>query len=183
MEEPILDFFKTFTDIQRLKMAALLVDEALTGKEIAARLGLRESDVPRQLAMLERLGLLARSEDRYRLDTKAMERLSRSVLAGLRTAPEARSDDENADDFERQVVKNFLLPDGRIREIPSQAKKRVALLKHVVQAFEPGVRYSEKQVNEILARYHSDFAMLRRYLYDDELLQREANGAAYWRRG
>ena len=55
------------------------------------------------------------------------------------------------------------------------------LLDWVVQAFEPGVRYSEREVNELLAARHPDTAMLRRYLVDEGLLDRA--GGEYWRSG
>lgn len=178
MENPLLDFFKTFSDAQRLRLAALLTQEALTIDAIAAQLNMRAVEVPRQLAMIEKLGLLAKEGDRYRLDGKALERLSRQVLAGLRAE---QPNDENADDFDRTIVKNYSLPNGRLRDIPSVAKKRVALLRHVAQAFEPGTRYTEKQVNEMLKRYYDDPALLRRYMCDDHVLLREPNGSAYWR--
>jgi hypothetical protein len=41
------------------------------------------------------------------------------------------------------------------------------------------VRYSEKQVNELLARYHHDTAALRRGLVDYRLMTRETG--VYWR--
>ncbi len=45
----------------------------------------------------------------------------------------------------------------------------------------PGVRYSEKQVNEILGRYHKDTARLRRSLVETGLMGREGGGGEYWR--
>lgn len=55
------------------------------------------------------------------------------------------------------------------------------MLDHHVQMFEPGVRYTEKDVNTALRAFHDDHAALRRYLVDEGLLSRE-NGM-YWRTG
>jgi hypothetical protein len=55
------------------------------------------------------------------------------------------------------------------------------VLRYVVKAFEPGVRYSERQVNDILSRFHADTASLRRELVGAKLMQREGGGGAYWR--
>ena len=181
MDEQVLNFFKTFSDVNRLRLAALLSEEALTTAEIAARLRLRITDVPRFLAQIEALGLLSKDEERYRLDVKALEKLSREVLAGHRPVVEAHSNDENADEFDRKVVKNYSLPDGRLKEIPTQERKLIAVLRHVAQVFEPGTRYNEKEVNETLKRFHPDYSSLRRYLIDRQLIQREPNGSAYWR--
>jgi hypothetical protein len=181
MEDVLLDFFKTLVDPNRLRMAAILLDERLTLEEIAARLRLRPADVPRHLAQLEKLGALVREGDRYRLDAKALEKLSRTVLAGRRPAVAAHSNDAEADPFDREVVKNYSLPDGRLKEIPLQEKKLKAILNHVVVVFEPGVRYSEKEVNLALERFHPDFASLRRYLVDRQMIARERDGTVYWR--
>jgi hypothetical protein len=181
MEEQVLDFFKTFSDANRLRIAALLLDEACTVEEIAGRLKIKISDLPRQLAQIEKMGLLRQEGDRYRLDTKALEALSRQVLAGARPQVNVRSNDENADDFDQKTLKSYSLPDGRLREIPLQEKKLQAILRHVVQVFEPGVRYNEKQVNEMMKRFHPDSAMLRRSLVDFKMIEREQNGSSYWR--
>ncbi len=179
MEEQVLNFFKTFANAGRLRLAALLLDEACTVDEIARRLNLRPVDVPRQLAQMERLGLLQKNGPRYRMDSKALEALSKSVLVGSRPAVEARSNDENANEFERSMVKNYSLPDGQLKEIPMQEKKLLAILKHVVKVFEPGMLYTEKQVNEALKRFHPDSATLRRALVDRKMLERELNGTGY----
>jgi hypothetical protein len=70
-------------------------------------------------------------------------------------------------------LSDFLSPDGRLKALPSQNKKLLAVLRHVVRSFSPGVEYSEKQVNELLRRYFDDTASLRRYLVDFRLLNRD----------
>ena len=68
-----------------------------------------------------------------------------------------------------------------MKSIPAQRKKLEAVLRYVVKAFKVGKRYSEKQVNEILARYHEDTATLRRELVGYGLMKREGGGGEYWR--
>ena len=46
----------------------------------------------------------------------------------------------------------------------------------------PGVRYPEREVNELLSRWYGDVAALRRYLVDECLLSRTPDGV-YWRTG
>jgi hypothetical protein len=43
------------------------------------------------------------------------------------------------------------------------------------------MKYSEKQVNEILARFHADTATLRRELVGCGLMEREGGGGDYWK--
>jgi hypothetical protein len=182
MDEQVLDFFKTFSDINRIKIAALLAEQPAGADEIATRLGLRPVDVTRHVTMIERLGLLRSEGDRFCLDIKALERLSREALAGRRPAVEVQSKDPNADAFDHKTVRNYSLPDGRLREIPLTEKKFLAVLRHVAQVFEPGRKYTEKEVNEVLKQFHADFATLRRGLYDAHLIERSPDGAAYWRK-
>jgi len=70
---------------------------------------------------------------------------------------------------------------GLIESIPAKQSRRRLLLAEVAQAFEPGVRYSEQQVNDVLGALHPDYAALRRYLVDEQLMDRA--GGEYWRIG
>jgi hypothetical protein len=54
-------------------------------------------------------------------------------------------------------------------------------LERLAHEFEPGLRYTEKEVNSILLNFHADYAAIRRYLVDEGLLTR-ADGS-YWRSG
>ncbi len=182
MNEKLLRFFKTFADLDRLRMAAMMSQKAFPAVEIAMRMDRSEKDVARHLEQLKKLGVLLVEENGYRLDTKAFEALSRDILAEHAPAALVYSNDMNADDFDRQVVKNYSFPDGRLKDIPMNEEKLLPILRHVVQVFKPGVRYTEKEVNAALAHYFADFASLRRYLIDRKVLNREANGAAYWRK-
>ena len=53
---------------------------------------------------------------------------------------------------------------GRIETLPARQARRHLLLDTIAQAFEPGVRYSERQVSLFLGALHADYAALRRYL-------------------
>jgi hypothetical protein len=72
--------------------------------------------------------------------------------------------------------------DGRITAVPAKRTRRRLLLDQVAQAFEPGRRYPEAVVNEILKTVVDDHCSLRRYLVDEAFLSRTAAGI-YWRVG
>ena len=55
------------------------------------------------------------------------------------------------------------------------------ILERLAQDFEPGVKYSEGEVSRQLERYNPDYAALRRYLVEEDLMSR-AEGV-YWRTG
>lgn len=79
------------------------------------------------------------------------------------------------------VLRAFLDASGRLVSIPARHAKRLVVLDHLAQAFEPGERYDEVEVNRRLRRYHDDVAALRRYLVEDAFLDRAAG--LYWRIG
>jgi len=87
----------------------------------------------------------------------------------------------DADAYDKKVIRDYTRKDGSLKTLPAQRKKLEAILRYIVKAFEPDKRYSEKQVNEILKRYHDDTATLRRELVGFGLMQREGGGGEYWR--
>ena len=82
---------------------------------------------------------------------------------------------------EDRVLENFLDVAGRLISIPVQRKKRLAVLRWLVEDFQPGRLYPESEVNRLISRRHPDYAALRRYLVDEELMQRRRG--VYWRTG
>jgi hypothetical protein len=88
---------------------------------------------------------------------------------------------EVLDALARDVKLRGFIRDDRIESLPAKRSRRLLLLAEVAQAFEPGVRYSEGQVNDVLRAMHPDYATLRRYLVDEQLMDR-ADGE-YWRSG
>jgi hypothetical protein len=86
-----------------------------------------------------------------------------------------------SDRVPEKVLGNFLDADGRLHTIPSKHSKLLVVLDFLAQAFEPGRKYPEKRVNEILGGFHPDYAALRRYLVENGFLDRCDN--VYWRTG
>jgi len=82
----------------------------------------------------------------------------------------------------RTGVDRFLTADGRIDRYPANLTEREELLRHIVAlAIEPGEVLDEAVINERLARFSDDTAVLRRYLVDFALLERTASGSEYAR--
>ncbi len=174
-ELELSNFMKSLADAERLKIAGLLGVEALTAEEAAQRLGMDPSQVSQHLEVLVASGLAHQEGNTYRLDSQALEKLTRRVLAQSQPpAPEYEGDE-----FEVKILRSYLSRDGKLKSIPNQQKKLLVILKHMVKDFEPGVKYPEAQVNQILGRYHDDFAALRRYMADNGLLKREKG--IYWK--
>jgi len=180
--EQLLAFFKALSDANRLKIVGLLAQGTYTVEEMAAILDLRPSTVSHHLSRLSEAGLVsARAESYYniyKLETGVLEEMAQRLLAED-TLPQVTAS-VDLDAYDRQVVEHYTLADGRLKQIPTKHKKFEAVLRYVVQAFEKGQRYTEKQVNEILGHYHEDTAILRRGLVDYGMMDREVDGRAYW---
>jgi predicted transcriptional regulator len=181
--EELLKFLKALSDANRLKILGLLAKENLSVEQLAEYLDLRPSTVSHHLSRLAEAGLVsARAESYYniyQMEPKALEGVAQRLLShDLLPAAIAGID---LDAYERKVVANYSKPGGRLKDLPAQRKKLDAILRHIVRAFEPGLRYSEPEVNEILARFHDDTAFLRRELVGAKLLARDRSGEEYWR--
>lgn len=179
----LVDVFKALADANRLKIIGLLAQQPYSVEELAALVGLKPPTVSHHLSRLARAGLVAaRAEGYYSvyyLNQAALEDTTRRLVSREQAAAAVQGVDMDA--YDRKVVDSYTRPDGSLKTIPAQRKKLEAVLRYVVKAFEPGVRYSEKQVNEILSRFHADTASLRRELVGAKLMQREGGGGAYWR--
>ncbi|APP09968.1 transcriptional regulator [Lactobacillus delbrueckii subsp. delbrueckii DSM 20074 = JCM 1012] len=71
--------------------------------------------------------------------------------------------------------------DGRLQVIPRKQKAKDALFDALIDRFEFGRDYTEKEVNEILAAVYDNYAILRRYLVDTGRLELDPYGHHYWR--
>lgn len=176
-KEELLDFFKTLGNAERLKIAGQLGIQPLTAAELAERLGLPLREVMDHLGALQAAGFVHAEGERYRLDSTVVEQVSRRVLAQSRPAANPALAGLPQEDV--RLLRGYVGRDGSLSLIPNQRKKMLAVLRYVQRAFQPGERYPEKQVNEMLSRYHEDTAALRRYLVDEGLVQREHG--IYWR--
>lgn len=71
-------------------------------------------------------------------------------------------------------------PDGALSRFPTKMKRRIIVLRHILQRFDPEQTYSENQMNVVLGEIYPDYATLRRYLIEYGLMERTADGRAYW---
>lgn len=181
--EDLVGFFKALAEPNRLKIVGLLAQRPYTVGDIAGQLDVSVSTASHHLARLADAGLVtARAEgyyNLYALKPEAVTALARTLLKDADAAP--RPAREGVDGFERKVLDTFTTPDGRIRAFPVQEKKFLVLVRHVLKAFEIGVRYPEKRVNQILKSFNDDTARLRRALVDHGYMAREGGGGKYWR--
>jgi len=163
---------------ERLAIAGALARSARTQSELVEKLGLPAHRVRRHLAKLTAAKVVGVDADRrtYRLQTETLRDAAKE--AGPSRDPGlalgAVFDEEEA------VLRSYFRG-GKLREIPAKHQKRTIVLSRLALEFEVGVRYTEREVNETLRRFHDDYVSVRRYLVDDRFLSRERG--EYWRSG
>jgi hypothetical protein len=156
-------------------VVAALVLGAGDRESVRRATGLDARAIATAVDRLERGGLLEVDGDRYLLMEAAFTRAVRLA------APDTPGEDHpDASEDDARVLRSFVR-DGRLLSMPASHGKRMVVLDHIVQAFEPGIRYTEKQVNSILVSWYEDTATVRRHLVDAGFLSREAG--EYWRTG
>ncbi|MGH9263427.1 MAG: DUF2087 domain-containing protein [Acidimicrobiales bacterium] len=162
----------------RLKVVAAIALGATDEPQIVARTGLAAKTVRKGLDRLMRGGLVEATPDgRLRV---AGERIKEAARRAAAERPQPRPEELGATADQAQVLRNYLL-DGRLSHIPATRSKRLVVLDFLAGQFEPGRLYPEEQVNYVLGRFHVDYAALRRYLVEEELLERR--DGFYWRTG
>jgi hypothetical protein len=180
-DSQMLDFVKALANADRLKIVGMLAQNPARLPEIAAGLSLPTREVFNHLAFLEHVGVIHISGDLYELDTNGLQALTRRQFEGKRPSYVAHP---AMGPGTQKILGTFLNTDGTLRQVPNsrtQAAKFHIVLDYLLAAFEPGVFYTEKEVNGILRRFNEDVSGLRRDLIDAKMLARERDGSKYWR--
>lgn len=173
------EFVRVAADRTRLAVLGRLAVGAAPASQVAADCGINERDAVRALGRLSAAGLVRAEGGAYALDDAALRSLATSqpriqaahpaVLAGL--------DEDDA------AVASRFFRGMQLTEIPAAEARRRAVLRVLLDEFEPGRYYAEAEVRRILRKFHPDDAALRRYMVDEGMLVREARTRTYWRGG
>lgn len=170
-------------DRNRLAVAGALAARAASTAELVTATGLDQRVVLSAVGDLRSAGLvLAEADGGFAIDDDAMRAAARAA-SDVELPMDAVIGYGMTDD-ERVVLARFF--SGRVLdEIPTQRAKRLVVLQRLALEFDPGRRYTEFEVNDLLGAFHPDWSALRRGLVDEGLLDREpaAGGNLYWRSG
>jgi len=157
---------------ERLRVFAALVLGAGTTAQLRESTDLDHRAIGTALRKLEAGGLVEPDGDGgFRPVADAFKHAARSAAPPVEQHGYA---DDQIEAVMRAFVRN-----GRLTGMPAQTSRRRVLLEHVVQSFEPGRDYPEKDVNAVLRDWADgasvDHVSLRRYLVDEGLLSRDGN--------
>ena len=78
-----------------------------------------------------------------------------------------------------EQIDQFFRPDGTLISIPVKPAKKIAVLNHIAKDLAPEIKYPEKELNTVIAKYHADTAAIRRHMIEFGILQRNSE-SVYW---
>lgn len=162
----------------RLKVVAAIVLGAGSEHDVSTATGLPARTVRRALDRLTRGGVVELTAGGGM--RVASERFREAARRAAAERPQRRPEELGATADQAQVLRNYLV-DGRLTHIPATRSKRRVVLDFLAGQLEPGRVYQEQEVNYLLGRFHPDYAALRRYLVEEEFVDRR--DGFYWRSG
>jgi DNA-binding transcriptional ArsR family regulator len=172
--DDVARFVKALANETRLRIVGVLSLGARTRAELAEALGLRPDALTRHIHLLRDAGLIVDEETgdpgRLRLEI-AWLRSGNALSASVKRLPESITSSALSS-LEATSLAPFVR-DGRISKIPVAAEKQKVLMRWLVERFEVGRSYPEREVNAILKEVHPDFAALRRMLIDYRNMERD----------
>lgn len=176
--EKIVNYHKALADPTRLRLLLLLSQGEMHGQALAEKLNLSQPTVTHHAAKLREAALIKERRDKNTVYFKLNpEFISSGAEASLQFifSKGARDMEEKSPEnsLKESVLRNFFAKDGRLRQIPAQYKKKLIALQYMVEKLEPGVVYTEKEINEFIKQFHEDFATIRREFIMHQFMYRE----------
>jgi len=182
----------SLADKERLTMIGLMSDgQEHQIRPMAERMQILPLNASEHIQGLHHMGLLhLRMEGPryfYRLNTDRIAQLKTyiGIIDTLPTVSEKVETDNDwieALDFnpeDKKILRECTF-NGYLLDTQMKEERWLVVLRWLVTKFEPGLRYTEKQVNAILSEVHGDYATMRRDLIDYGFMDRERGGVSYW---
>lgn len=185
---------KALADENRLTLLTALADGERNVTQLAEILGVSEPTTSHHLTRLRVVGLVTLetrgNEHWYSIHQGGLQRFKTAMQAIETYAPQPFP--ESDDSWIEQLPESFTSEDrellrkqthsGRLKKLPSLRTRHHELhvvLRWLASQFQPGVDYTERQVNEVFKKVHDDFVSLRRYMVDFRYMERDRAGKAY----
>lgn len=165
--------FKSLAHPTRLLILNLIQLKPRHGEELATILRLQPATISHHLAKLTQVGLVSSRKDQYYQTYSLVSEPLEKTLHEIVTMPQPKLEiNVETDAYRNKVLKTFFKR-GRLIQIPTQLKKRQIIMETLVEEFEPGREYTEREVNQILLDFNEDVATLRREFIMYRLMERD----------
>lgn len=173
-EEQALKLFKGLADRSRLQILKSLLEEDMYVERLAQRLELTPATVSFHLKKLMDAGAVSsRREQYYTMYSINKEVFQCRILDILgEKSSDAQRQQEREARYRQRVLDSFF-EYGRLKSIPAQRKKERICLEEIAKELELGRPYPERELNQVLLRFHQDYCTLRRDMISEGILCRE----------
>ena len=173
-EEQALKLFKGLADRCRLQILKSLLEEDMYVERLAQRLELTPATVSFHLKKLMDAGAVSsRREQYYTMYSINKEVFQCRILDILgEKSSDAQRQQEREARYRQRVLDSFF-EYGRLKSIPAQRKKERICLEEIAKELELGRPYPERELNQVLLRFHQDYCTLRRDMISEGILRRE----------
>jgi len=178
----LVNFYKTLGDPTRIRILALLAKGPLHGQALAGKLGVTPPTITHHMVKLREAGLIKEQREKntiyFQLNEKNLQRDVQAILDVIyRDHEQAESREENGmrqwEAEKAAVIQNFFTVDGKLKQIPTQRKKKLIVFAHMVKGLQPGRKYNEAEINAYIKQFHDDFATIRREFVMNHYMYRE----------
>ena len=173
-EEQAIKLFKGLADRSRLQILKSLLEEDMYVERLAQRLELTPATVSFHLKKLMDAGAVSsRREQYYTMYSINKEVFQCRILDILgEKSSDAQRQQEREARYRQRVLDSFF-EYGRLKAIPAQRKKERICLEEIAKELELGRPYPERELNQVLLRFHQDYCTLRRDMISEGILRRE----------
>jgi hypothetical protein len=177
----LVGVFKALADPTRLRLAALIVDRARCGQDLASELGISAPTASHHLRVLRDAGLVREARHTpytfFELDLGALQRAVKAV-SDRRSVRVIAAEAHPLPEAERKVLRTFF--DGpRLISIPAQRKKKEIVFEEILRRIPRRKEYGEQELSRYIEAIHPDFCTIRRELIMGRYMTR-ADGRYQW---
>ena len=173
-EQSAIKLFKCLGDKSRLNILKNLSKSESYVELLAEKLDITPATVSFHLKKLEEVGAVSsRKEQYYTIYTLNKEIFDLSILSIISEMPDEDDEQQKREEAYRKKVIESFFEYGALKSIPAQRKKEKIILEEIGKDFESGRKYSEKEINDIIMKYHSDYCTIRRDMISEGILNRE----------
>ena len=165
-----LELLKLLADETRLEILNILLKEESYVEKIACELSLTPATICYHLKKMESAGVVNCSRSQFYIIYSLNREIFDKPLYELIKKEEQVVDTEEK--YKKEVISHFFKY-GRLTQIPTQRKKREIVLAEILKQFDFDRQYDEKEVNEIILRYHEDFCTIRREIIAFGMMTRD----------
>ena len=173
--------YNTLTDNQKELLSLMCSDNS--DKEIAKALGISPSTVRQHRFMFREKAKQAKMYLAIYEQVADKKSITDEAIVPIHNSATMVDDRYVITEKEKEKILNSefeSLSPLKLKRFSGKEKKKIVILTKIAEQFEYGVKYTEKEMNEIIKEIYDDFALIRRYLIQYGFMDRTNDGRAYW---